>query len=488
MKKIAICIGLLFWTLSSFTANAQDYPRGDVSQDGKVNIADVTYLIDYLLSGTWPEEDEHAWVDLGLPSGTLWATCNLGANSPEDYGDYFAWGETAPKDNYDWSTYKWCNGSYNTLTKYCTADNKTELDPEDDAAYVNWGPSWRMPTTEQQRELYEKCSSVWTTQNGVDGRLFTGSNGNTLFLPVTGERLGESLYYADSHGYYWSRTLRSSDPRRTYCLYFDSGYVGWSGNERDCGFAVRAVRELFRTLESFTANEQDYPRGDVNQDGTVTISDVTCLIDYLLSGSWSEEDEHAWVDLGLPSGTLWATCNMGASAPEEYGDYFAWGETAPMDYYDWSTYKWCNGDYDQLTKYCTQSSSGYNGFVDNKTELDPEDDAAYVNWGSSWRMPTTEQQQELYEQCSSVWTTQNGVDGRLFTGPNGNTLFLPAAGERWDDSLHYDGSWGLYWSRTLESGHPDHAYNLYFRSGAVYWSDDIRYRGFPVRPVRVSQN
>ena len=207
-----------------------------------------------------------------------------------------------------------------------------------------------------------------------------------------------------------------------------------------------------------------------------------------LALDWSHNTDHEWVDLGLPSGTLWATCNVGASSPEEYGDYFAWGETSPKDWYDWGSYKWCNGSYTTMTKYCTKSSYGYNGFVDNKAELDPEDDAAYVNWGPSWRMPTTEQQRELYEKCSFVWTTQNGVNGRLFTGPNGNTLFLPAAGDRWHDSLDDAGSWGNYWSRTLYGSYPFNAYYLYFDSDYVVWYFDYRYLGFAVRGVRVSQN
>ena len=246
---------------------------------------------------------------------------------------------------------------------------------------------------------------------------------------------------------------------------------------------------LLLMLASFTAGVQ-YPRGDVNYDGQVSISDVTCLIDYLLSGAWPEEpvtpEEHEWVDLGLPSGTLWATCNVGASAPDEYGDYFAWGETAPKDYYDWSTYMWCNGSEEALTKYCTKSNYGYNGFVDNITELEPEDDAAYVNWGPLWRMPTKEQQDELRDKCTWTWTTQNGVLGYLVTGPNGKSLFLPAAGNRWDDSLGNAGSWGHYWSRTLSGSAPYVAYNLYFNSGHVVWDLHYRYNGFTVRAVRVS--
>ena len=106
-----------------------------------------------------PAKHFDEYVDLGLPSGTLWATRNVGATYPDDYGDYFAWGETEPKNNYDWNSYKWCNGSYTTLTKYClninygVHDGLTELKLEDDAAYVNWGSSWRMPTHEQQQEL-----------------------------------------------------------------------------------------------------------------------------------------------------------------------------------------------------------------------------------------------------------------------------------------------------------------------------------------------
>ena len=202
----------------------------------------------------------------------------------------------------------------------------------------------------------------------------------------------------------------------------------------------------------------------------------------------SNDDNHEWVDLGLPSGTLWATCNVGASAPEQYGDYFAWGETAPKDCYEWFTYKWCNGSRNTMTKYCTNSSYGYNGFTDGKTELDPEDDAAYVNWGPSWRMPTTQQQGELYDNCSSTWTTLNGVSGRLFTGPNGNTLFLPAAGYRWYELLYYAGSWGDYWSRTLRPDYTLFANSLNFDSVGVSWNGDYRHRGYSVRAVRVSQN
>ena len=192
---------------------------------------------------------------------------------------------------------------------------------------------------------------------------------------------------------------------------------------------------------------------------------------------------HEWVDLGLPSGLKWATCNVGASQPEEYGDYFAWGEVEPKDYYDWSTYKWCNGSYDTQTKYCNDSYYGYNGFTDNKTTLELSDDAANYNWGGAWRMPTFEEQEELRNNCSWEWTTQNGVYGRKVTGPNGNSIFLPAAGFRSDSSLYGAGSYGYYWSSSLSTNYPNGAYGLYFYSDDVGWGNYNRYVGFTVRPV-----
>ena len=197
----------------------------------------------------------------------------------------------------------------------------------------------------------------------------------------------------------------------------------------------------------------------------------------------NSEIGHDWVDLGLPSGLKWATCNVGASQPEEYGDYFAWGEVEPKDYYDWSTYKWCNGSYDTQTKYCNDSYYGYNGFTDNKTTLELSDDAANYNWGGSWRMPTFEEQEELRNNCSWEWITQNGVNGYTVTGPNGNSIFLPAAGYRYDSSLNDAGSNGYYWSSSLDTDYPDNACNLYFYSDSVEWSNYGRCVGFTVRPV-----
>lgn len=246
MKKFSSFLFVLLMMLVSLTANAQNYPRGDVDQNGAVNIADVTSLIQYLLQGSWP--DEHEWVDLGLPSGTLWATMNVGATSPEDYGDYFAWGEVEPKEVYDWSTYKWCNGTDSTLTKYCIdgacgiVDNRTELEPADDAAYVNWGPSWRMPTMDQLLELRDVCAWQRTEKNGVIGALVTGPNGNTVFFPLAGQVNGSAFERVGSYGYFWSTILFSDNTECAHYLYFNGNFkTAWT-RLRYFGFTVRAVR------------------------------------------------------------------------------------------------------------------------------------------------------------------------------------------------------------------------------------------------------
>lgn len=202
---------------------------------------------------------------------------------------------------------------------------------------------------------------------------------------------------------------------------------------------------------------------------------------------------HEWVDLGLPSGTLWATCNIGATSPEDYGNYYAWGETNTKSIYNWDTYKYANGDEDKLTKYCNNSYYGYNDFTDTLTTLQAGDDPA-ASWGSGWRTPTEAQWDELLINTMNQWTTKNGVTGRLFTAKNSQTLFLPAAGYRWGDELRYVGSYGNYWSRSLFDC-PSLALSFYFDSDYCdmtlmdRWDDGSRSSGLSIRPVHsVRQN
>ena len=172
----------------------------------------------------------HDWVDLGLPSGLKWATCNVGSSTPEGSGDYFAWGETTTKNIFSSSNYTY-------------SDNPTILPSDRDAATANWGVGWRMPTYDEMKELKKNCTVTWTTQNGVNGRLFTGPNGNSIFLPATGNRSDNSLYDAGSRGHYWSSSLYSGNTNRAWTLDFYSDYCGMYdyGRNRDTGYTVRAV-------------------------------------------------------------------------------------------------------------------------------------------------------------------------------------------------------------------------------------------------------
>ena len=190
---------------------------------------------------------------------------------------------------------------------------------------------------------------------------------------------------------------------------------------------------------------------------------------------------HDYVDLSLPSGTLWATCNVGADAPEESGDYFAWGETTPKTFYDWSTNQYYNGH--KLTKYCTNSGYGYNGFTDDLTELQPGDDAVTANWGSGWRMPTKAQWEELMNNTTMTWTTQSGRRGCMFTASNGKSLFLPVAGFRFGSVLEAANG-GYYWSSSLYTDRPSNAWCFLFASDNYYINHINRYNGCPVRAVR----
>lgn len=187
-----------------------------------------------------------------------------------------------------------------------------------------------------------------------------------------------------------------------------------------------------------------------------------------------------YVDLGLPSGTLWATCNVGAGCPEEYGDYFAWGETETKDIYNWITYKYCNGSDTTFTKYCESPYLGYNGFVDNLFNLLSEDDAATVNLGPEWRTPGVDEWRELYQNTANFWTTQNGVNGRLFTASNGNSLFLPASGGRYENSLGDVGNSGYYWSNFVVGAN---SHSFAFNSDNYTERGNSRYLGYSVRPV-----
>ena len=304
-------------------------------------------------------------------------------------------------------------------------------------------------------------------------------------------------------------------------FYFDPeyGYGVFALDDRSFGYSVRAVR-CKNSVVNVTANTME--GGEVS--GGSTYMDCTnCTVSAIASEnyiftSWTENGEVVsrdanytfmvsgnrdlvanftckYVDLGLPSGILWASCNVGASTPEGYGDYFAWGETQPKEEYNLNTYQYYNNGY---IKYCTDAFYGYNGFTDNLTTLLPEDDAATANLGGNWRMPTTTEWIELLQNTTCTWTTQYGVCGRLMTASNGNSLFLPAAGYRSDSNLHDAGSYGHYWSASLFNfiqywPYAAECFYFYLHEYSIngygeYTISGDRSMGFTVRPVCSGQN
>lgn len=401
-------------------------------------------------------------VDLGL--SVKWASFNLGASKPEEYGNYYAWGETQTKINYSWSTYKWCNGDYDKLTKYCNdpscgdngfTDTKTILDPEDDAAHVNLGSNWRMPTDAEWTELRENCTWTLTSDyqgSGIVGWVVTsnisGFETNSIFLPAAGYWYDDALGFVSLRGYYWSSSLYLDDLGAgcAWVLQFGTGSsVLESVSMRFFGQSVRPVYD------------DSIPQ--------VPIPDP--------------------VDMGLS--VKWSSFNLGATKPEEYGDYYAWGETVPKREYTWGTYKWCNGSEDTLTKYCTDSSYGYDGFIDGKTFLDLEDDAAHVALGGKWRMPTKAEFEELGDNSSISWAVENGINGYRFTSNmTGNSIFLPAAGAYYFDyGLVSSGISGFYWASSISESSPYNAWGMGFNSSLMHnvIYADYRSCGISIRPV-----
>lgn len=392
------------------------------------------------------------YVDLGLPSGILWAKCNLGAFSEEEYGDFFAWGETSGYDGLDrifnWSTYKWSTGTSSSLSKYNSSDGLTTLESSDDAATVQRGFGWRTPTREEWIELDTYTTKTNETINGIKGRrLKSKQNSNSIFLPFGGY-FDESAYISfGTNANYWASSL-SSTKSKAYIAYTpSSGAIRTGGTLDRC--LTQAIRPIFDPSSGVDL--------DINHDEYDEDIDLDCY-----------NNGHEFVDLGLPSGTKWATCNIGASSPEEFGGYYAWGEIEVKKCYDWSTYAYCGG----TKETCSDIGSDIAG-----TSMD----VAHVEWGGSWRMPSQDQISELISSCTMEWKLFNGKNGIIVTGPNGKTLFLPAAGY-YSGTSYDEGSFGGYRSSSISSSSYNARY-LLFTSENWWLTQDLRSYGMSVRAV-----
>ena len=460
------------------------------------NKTDQTASFTVTVNDSTPIDIPAETIDLGLPSGTLWASYNIGATKPEEYGSYFAWGETEQKEKCGWYNYTHCNGSENTCFNLGSDISGTKYD----VAHTKWGGEWCLPTLDQVKELINKCSSTWTTVNGVNGLLFTGPNGKTIFFPAAGY-LGGEVLNTGSYGYYWSGGQDPKNAERAYNLAVYNGTPNWLNNYRFAGFSVRPVINGTPSYADLVLSTYDPININVNAGltfvivsgsgtyavessneavatvtlrgnyvdvsgvaaGTATITvidvmsgqqktrEVTVIDNTPLPGTPAEA-----IDLGLPSGTLWASYNIGASKPEEYGSYLAWGETEEKDFYNENTYLYKE----------TDIGTNIAGTIY---------DVAHILWGGSWQMPNKRLLQELFKCCSFEWITVNGVKGGKLTGPNGNSIFMPAG--EWKVGYGSNGTqYGAYWSSEQGKG-----WRFYMGTNDLFSCST--YIGLLVRPV-----
>ncbi|MBR3871788.1 MAG: InlB B-repeat-containing protein [Paludibacteraceae bacterium] len=496
------------WTTNE-DGTGKSYNGGDI----------ITIVNNVVLYAQWkekvdetiPNNNNHEYVDMGLPSGLLWATCNVGATKPEEHGGDFAWGEVEAKNEETADTYKWQGDTYDKVTKYYDVDNKSVLELADDAANANWGGNWRMPSREEWMELSntDYCTWDWTTVNDVKGYLVTSKkNGNSIFLPVTG-----SGYNRDREGYeienaiYWTNRNECST-WVAEIFAFSSTFIGITNNEhflpREYALTVRPVlpRSLKQTITfdnnngsgmmhdikvdyadfvqipecTFTNDGFTFIGWNTKADGTGVFYKVGTIFsiskDINLYAMWYNEktsgtkNTKEYIDLGLPSGTLWATCNVGANSPEEYGDYYSWGETQTKS---------------------TFTASNYS-YKSNPLTLPLSNDVANIKWGTDWRYPTEEEHQELRNSnyCTWIWAEMNGITGYCIKSKiNGNNIFLPAGGRKLNSETRYLGELCSYWTSNLDVEYSEQVYIISYDSpyAGTIWDFEYRDDGRPVRPV-----
>ena len=376
-----------------------------------------------------------SFVDMGL--SVDWASANMGATSPEMTGNYYAWGELQPKDNYSWSNYRWW--TEDELTKYNDNDNLKVLHRGDDVVFAKYKSNHRIPTKAEWEELWNNCTATFYIINGRQGYLLTSKiNQNTIFLPIAGI-MDEKQLRDGMRARYWSsthtngnnlgkaRNLNESCYQSTYRYY---------GDERRLGMPVRGILAKYET----------------------------------------EVTQGEMIDLGLS--VKWARTNIGASLPEDTGLYYAWGENADKERFIWDNYSHSeHPEGNGMTKYDGN---------DGRRVLDWNDDVVHTEKGGSWRMPSKAEWEELQSKCDWTETTLNGIRGfRIVSRTNSNSIFLPIAGFM-DDTQLRDGMRPRYWSSTHTNGdNLGKARNLNescYQSTYRYYGDERRL-GMPVRGV-----
>lgn len=427
MKKLNFFMLALFLVTGMVNVSAQKQ-QGSIFSIARKQVKSTTIATMVEYGPTTGTLNGHDWVDLGLPSGTRWATCNVDATSPEKPGKHYSWGETVAKSQYVASNTKTYNKKMDDIAGNATYDVATQ----------KWGKGWRMPTEMELRELLNYCHDRYVQKGGRWGREFTSiKNKKSIFLPATGSRDGAKLEEANGCGLYWTSTPHTDNFNNGAHMYTFGAALGEpSIGERYTGFAVRPVT--------------DY---DINTD----------------IPSDGQTNGHKWVDLGLPSGLKWATCNVGSDAIDQDGGYYRWGATTT--YYDGK--KYAKDD------------------VQRDIMGDAHYDAAAAHWGGGWHMPTVQDFAELMEHCTWQWTNIGRRKGLKVTSKlNGKYIFLPASGamsytcdaSRLPDDVNKRLN---YWtSSDLPGQNTSEAYYLSALEEQVYFSTKVRWSyGYCIRPV-----
>lgn len=353
-------------------------------------------------------------VDLGLPSGLKWAKFNVGANAPEEHGGYFAWGETEEKNVYSWGWYLCKQNECGTMADpfiKSTSIGWYTLGSTYDVAHTKWGGSWRMPTKDDLLELKENCTSEKATVNGVSGYTYTGWNGNSIFLPDGQIKNGANLtnssytYWLSTNAHYSSSTCQSAD------AFAPNGNINTLA--RYYGLAVRPVSDAATgsNIDGYKVHRTD---------GTTDIYSFQ-EVDHIEAYLEKEYDPNAptdgdYIDLGLPSGIKWASCNLGAVNPSDFGNYY----------------------------------TGYAAYMSD------------VSVPDGYSIPGSANFEELIENCEVKTVTYNNVQGNMFTSKiNGNKIFLPLAGY-YDYRKNYYSYGGRYWSFSRSAASGWNNYRHYF--------------------------
>lgn len=491
--------------------------------DGKEDKYEVEKVVevDYVESPASDVVDGYEYVDLGLPSGLLWAKMNVGATQPEDYGGHYAWGEVMPKENYYTTTYAHAGcSSFSDLESKGVVSKEDVLSPNYDAATYNWGSKWRTPRWEEFQELIDNCIFTRIKLNGTVGcKVESRYNHNWIFLPSAGYMRGtyrDRGHYKDDRiydwGYYMASNVRYKSDWEWYSVlgfFPQSIETKLGGFEAYYGNSVRPVTgEYKKPRKRYSVNFYDSDNTLVESQLVFEGDDAQCpempeLEGYEFLG-WSMSSEkvrsdidlyalyrktevveiggHEYIDLGLPSGLKWATMNVGANNPEEYGDYIAWGEVSAKEKYT---------EENSLTYGKDTETLASEGIINPNGILNPPYDAATQNWGDDWRMPTKEDWEELRDHC--VWShiTLKGVNGyKVASKRNGNNcwIFLPFPGFYSNYNVLSEDYVGFYWSSSVyNNDNASYLYIQYLDNSIIIGSYKDLSDGLSIRPVSGSK-